>query len=75
MDYMYDHLVGMEIKKIREELGLTQDQLAAQVQVAGCETITRSALAKIESGQRHIYMLEAKIFAKVLHISLDELFA
>lgn len=70
--YDYDHVVGCQIRKLREALELTQDELAAQMQVAGCPKITRSALAKIETGQRHIRLFEAKTFSRVLKASLDE---
>lgn len=74
MKYEYDALVGNQIKKFRENLKLTQEQLAAKMQVAECSSITRSALAKIESGQRHIYAFELKHFVKVLRVSYEDLF-
>lgn len=74
MDYEYDALVGGQIKKFRENLELTQEQLAAKMQIAGCLSITRSTLAKIEAGQRHIYAIELKNFATVLHVSYEDLF-
>lgn len=47
--------------------------LAARLQVAGCD-ITRSALAKIESGGRHIYAYELFSVKEALKVSYDELF-
>lgn len=55
-------------------MGLNQEQLAAQMQVAGCRKIDRSTLGKIEAGERHIYTLEMKRFQQVLGVSYDELF-
>ena len=46
--------IGGNIKRLREDAGLTQEMLAAKMQVEGCD-ITRSAVAKIEVGQRHLY--------------------
>ena len=66
--------MGQNIRRIREDRGLTQEQLAAQLQTRGCD-VTRSALAKIEVGQRHIYPDEVKLFKEILHISYDELFS
>lgn len=43
------------------------------MQINGCD-ITRSALAKIEVGQRHIYPDELKLFKELLNVSFDELF-
>jgi transcriptional regulator with XRE-family HTH domain len=66
-------MLGENIRKIREKSGFTQDRLSAQMQVRGCD-ITRSALAKIEVGQRHVYPDELKALKEILNISFDELF-
>lgn len=73
MDYTYDKLIGSRIREIRESQDLTQEQLSARLQVEGCD-ITRSALAKMEVGQRHIYAYEIKILVKVLKITYSDLF-
>lgn len=52
---------------------LSQEQVAAQMQVRGCD-VTRSALAKIEAGQRHIYPDELKALKEILSVSFDEMF-
>ena len=49
------------------------EQLAAQLQTRGCD-ITRSALAKMEVGQRHIYPDELKLLHELLEVSYEELF-
>ena len=54
MDFSYDKQMGSRIRLLREARHLTQEQLAAKLQVQGCD-ITRSGLAKIEAGQRHVY--------------------
>ena len=46
--------IGYNIAYYRKHAGLTQEQLAAKAQPAGCD-LTRSALAKIECGQRSVY--------------------
>ena len=74
MNRAFEYLMGQNIRRIREDRGLTQEQLAAQLQTRGCD-VTRSALAKIEVGQRHIYPDEVKLFKEILHISYDELFS
>lgn len=73
MNYEYSRALGRNLHAIRREKGLTQEQLAAQLQVVGCD-ISRSALAKIEVGQRHLYPDELKALKCVLGISYDELF-
>lgn len=72
MDYTYDKLLGKRISALRKKRNMTQDDLSARLQVAGCD-ITRSALAKIEVGQRHIYASEIKAFSEVLSVSYTEL--
>ena len=54
LDYEYSKRLGAHLAKIRKDNHLTQEQLSAKLQVLGCD-LTRSALAKIEVGQRHIY--------------------
>jgi len=72
--YEYDKLMGKRIREIRESKNLTQENLSAKLQVIGCD-ITRSALAKIEVGQRHIYSFEIKCLKEALNIEFEELFA
>lgn len=71
---LYDREVGKRIACFREKMGLNQEQLAAQMQIAGCRKIDRSTLGKIEVGERHVYTLEMKRFQQVLGVSYDELF-
>lgn len=72
MDFAYDKKVGQRIRHLREERGLTQEQLAARLQVQGCD-VTRSALAKIEVGQRHIYVAELRCLREALGTTYDAL--
>lgn len=73
MNYEYSKAIGRNISVIRQSKGLTQEQLSAKLQTIGCD-ITRSALAKIEVGQRHLYPDEVKALTMVLGIGYDELF-
>ena len=73
MNLEYEHALGQNIRRLRMERNLSQDQLAAQLQTRGCD-ITRSALAKMEVGQRHIYPDELKLLRELLGVSYDELF-
>ncbi len=52
---------------------MTQELLATQFQLAGCD-ITRSAVAKIEVGQRHLYPDEVILIKEILNVSYDEIF-
>lgn len=72
MDLSYDKQVGGQVRRLREKLGLTQEQLAARLQVRGCD-MTRSALAKVEVGQRHIYLHELRCLRDALGTNYDVL--
>ena len=65
--------IGNNIRTIREKRGMTQDTLAARLQVMGCD-ITRSAVAKIEVGQRHLYPDEIVLMREILETSYDDIF-
>ena len=73
MDQQYSERMGRHLAKLRQNKGLTQEQLAARLQVQGCD-LTRSALAKIEVGQRHLYPDEIKALSVVLSISYEQIF-
>ena len=73
MDQQYSERMGRHLAKLRQDKGLTQEQLAARLQVQGCD-LTRSPLAKIEVGQRHLYPDEIKPLRVVLGISYEQIF-
>lgn len=73
MNPKYEKLFGGNIRRAREARGMTQEQVAAKLQLEGCD-ITRSALAKIEVGQRHVYPDEIKLLKEILAVTYDELF-
>lgn len=72
MNPVIEKAVGANIKRLREKAGLTQENLAAKLQIEGCD-ITRSAVAKIEVGQRHIYPDELILLKKILRTEYDDL--
>ena len=73
MNKEVEKAVGNNIRRLREKADITQEQLSARLQVNGCD-ITRSALAKIEVGQRHLYHDEIILLKKLLNVSYDEIF-
>ena len=73
VDYEYSKRLGAHLAQLRKGAHLTQEQLSAKLQVLGCD-LTRSALAKIEVGQRHVYPDEIKALHEALGKSYDELF-
>ena len=72
MNKEYEKIVGNNIRKLREKAGLTQEQLSARLQVNGCD-ITRSAVAKIEVGQRHLYVDEIKLLKEILWVKYSDI--
>ena len=72
MNRDFERIVGNRIREWRENRGMTQEQLSAQLQTNGCD-MTRSALAKIEVGQRHIYPDELRLFKQLLRVSYEDL--
>jgi len=73
MNIVVEKKVGSNIRKLREAAGLTQEQVAARLQINGCD-ITRSSIAKIEVGQRHLYPDEIILLKEILSASYDEIF-
>lgn len=73
MNNVYEKQLGQNIRTLRENSKMTQEQLSAKLQLQNCD-ITRSALAKIEVGQRHIYPDEIYHIKNILNISYDDIF-
>ena len=73
MNIEYEKKIGENIRSMRIIKGYTQEQLSAKMQLGGCD-ITRSAVAKIEVGQRHIYPDEIKLIKEILGVDYDEIF-
>lgn len=65
--------IGKNIKQARENIKMTQDELAAKLQLRGCD-ITRSAVAKIEVGQRHLYPDEILLIKEILNTDFNAIF-
>ncbi len=72
MNINYEKAVGKRIRNIRERKKMTQEELSAKLQLMGCD-ITRSALAKMEVGQRHIYLDEIRLIKEILNVSYEDL--
>lgn len=64
------NISGERIRKARKKLHLSQEYLAARMQVAGI-IIERDVISRIETGTRFVPDYEIPIFAKVLNVSTD----
>ena len=67
------NIIGSKIREVREQMGLTQDQIAAKCQILGFD-LTRGTLAKIESRIRAVSDHEIPYLARALDCSIDSLF-
>lgn len=73
MNAEFEKKLGKNIRNLREKNQITQEVLSTKLQLSGCD-ITRSAVAKIEVGQRHIYPDEIKLIKEILNVSYEEIF-
>lgn len=69
------NLVGAAIRKIRASSAtkISQQDLAGRLAALGIQ-IDRSALARIENGDRSVRDFEARAIADALHVPLEKLF-
>ena len=65
------NIIGRELKKKRNELRLSQKEMAALCEEQGWP-LSRGTLAKIESGLRKVSDVEIFFFAEVLNCLADE---
>ena len=73
MNSKIEKQIGQNIRNLREAANLTQELVATYFQLHGCD-ITRSAIAKIEVGQRHLYPDEVILFKKILNVRYEDIF-
>lgn len=69
-----DKTIGENIRKARNAMDMTQEALAAKLQILNCD-ISRGTLAKIEAGIRHISVEELNAIKEVLSMKYDDFFA
>lgn len=67
------NLVGPQVRRLRMAAGLSQEALAAKLQVTGWD-ISRAGLSKIESRLRRVNDAEVYMLSKVLSCALIDLF-
>ena len=72
MNIDFEKKLGENIRRLRMEKKMTQDEVATAFQLAGCE-LTRSSIAKIEVGQRHLYPDEIVLLKGILGCTYEEL--
>lgn len=68
------NMVGRQVRQLRKRLNLSQEELAARVQVSGLD-LTQKAISRIETGDRIVADYELPYLAEALHVELVDLFA
>ena len=64
------NISGSKIRRLREAAGLSQEQLAARLQLAGLN-LNQKAVSRIETGERVVP--ELLYFSKILCVPVQEL--
>jgi transcriptional regulator with XRE-family HTH domain len=67
------NIVGPQVRKLRYQLGLTQELLAARCGLLGWD-LSRATLSKIEAQLRCVTDRELKLLAEALKVGLDDLY-
>jgi transcriptional regulator with XRE-family HTH domain len=67
------NITGSQIRLARQSNKLTQEELAARLQILGFGH-TRNTIAKIESGIRQVTDVELKAFAQALSVNIGWFF-
>lgn len=66
------NIAGIKVKAARVDAGLSQEQLAAILQLDGLG-ITQKAISRIETGDRIVADYELAYLARALHLSISDL--
>ena len=64
------NICGEQVKKARKALSLSQQELAARLQVEGIN-LERDSISRIEIGTRFVADFELAILCKVLNVSAN----
>lgn len=73
MSRRYRNCIGPQVRRLRMDKALTQDQFAARLQIAGLHSLDRVAVAKIESQIRSVFDFELVIIAGELGVEVTGL--
>lgn len=68
-----DYCIGANLRQLRKQAGLTQEQVAARLQVSGID-MSRDFYAHIEAGDYNIRVSELAALRKIYRCSYDDIF-
>lgn len=60
--------IGERVRELREQKGLSQEQLMAQLQLLGMDA-ERGVIKRIENGDRAVSELELRLLARFFEVS------
>ena len=66
------NLAGLQVRRLRRAARLSQEELAAKVQLAGLD-LTQKAVSRIETGDRVVADYELLYLAQALQVSVQEI--
>ena len=69
----YNVSLCANIRALRRDCGLTQEQTIAKLQLLGC-SLTRGSYAKIEAGIQNISVQELLAMKEVFHADFEDFF-
>lgn len=61
------NMVGLKLKRLREERGMSQRELAKRFQLIGCD-IDQNVITRIETKKRHVTEIEIRAIMEVFNI-------
>ncbi|MBS4957668.1 MAG: helix-turn-helix transcriptional regulator [Clostridium sp.] len=67
------NIIGSNVKLLRKRLGITQEDLAARLNILEID-IDRPMISKIENSSREVLDYEVKALAIALKVSINDLF-
>ena len=73
--YQYNgkrNVSGSNIRKIREREGMSQEQLAAKIQLIGVPMVQK-AISRIETGERVVADYELMLIAQIFGVDVKDL--
>lgn len=73
IDYEAQNIVGEKVKKFREERKLSQKDLSEKLETQAIY-ICRGSISRIETHERTVTDFELRAMAKILRVSIEELF-
>lgn len=71
--YGANNMVGRHVERLRKKKGISQKDMIAQMQAMGCD-IDPSSYSKLEGQIRKATDVEVYTIAKILNVTIEQLF-